>query len=47
VPQTVVDGLEPVEIEQQDADRPGLSPGNGQRLLHPVLEQGTVGEPGE
>ena len=47
VPETVVDRLELVEVEQQDARRPlaALRPGGG--LADPVAEQGAVGQAGQ
>ncbi len=47
VAEAVIDGLEPVEVEEDDADvesRAGIS---AQRVLHPVAEEGPVGEVGE
>jgi hypothetical protein len=44
VPEAVVDGLEPVQVEVADAD-PGA--GAGERGAEPVLEQGAVGQQGQ
>jgi hypothetical protein len=42
VPVGVVDLLEPVEVDEQDGDRRGLTGEPGQRLLEPVDEQCAV-----
>ena len=44
MPQTVVDQLEVVEIEEQDSQRRQRPSGAGQRVLQPVPEQGPVGQ---
>ncbi len=44
VPQTVVDQLEVVEVEEQDGQRRQGPSGAGQGVLQPVPEQGPVGQ---
>ena len=47
VAERVVDVLEAVEVEQQQADVGPVAVGGGQRLLEPVGQQGAVGQPGQ
>jgi len=43
--EAVVDRLEVVEVDQEDADRPLRAGAAHERMLEPVAEQGPVGEP--
>ena len=45
--QRVVDGLEVVEVEEQDPDGLGVVAPLSQRLLEPVDEEGPVRQPGQ
>ena len=47
VAERVVDRLEPVEVAEAQGHRSARSWGRGQCVLHPVVEQGPVGQPGE
>ena len=47
VAQCVVDGLEPVQVAEAQGDGLARALGRGQRLLHPVVEEGPVGQTGE
>ena len=47
MPQGVVDRLEVVEVHEEHADRLTDPAGPDQLLLHPVLEEAAVGQPGE
>ena len=47
VPEGVVDLLEAVEIDEQRRAVGAAPAGPGEHLLHPVEDQGAVGEPGE
>ena len=48
MPHAVVDGLEVVEVEEEDADVPALVPrGAVERVGDPIGEEGSVREPGE
>ncbi len=46
VAERVVDGLEIVEIDEQQPDRPRLDAGVGERFVQPRLERAAVGQPG-
>ena len=43
----VVDGLEVVEVHEEDGDRAAAAVGAGQRVVEPVGEQRAVGQAGE
>jgi len=45
--QSVVDVLEAVEVEQEHGDHAAFAASMGQLLAEPVMQQGTVGQPGE
>ena len=47
VPEAVVDGLEAVEVAEQDRDRGAGPLGAGDRMAQAVEEQRSIGEPGE
>ena len=47
VAEAVVDGLEPVEVEEQQADQPAGRRPAGEGVLQAILEQGAVGQPGQ
>src|SRR5215472_6966534 len=44
VPKAVIDGLEPVQVHQEDPDRGAVARGAGERLRQPVIEEGTVSQ---
>ncbi len=47
VPETIVDGLEAVEVEKQERNRLAATPGAFQGVLQPVSEEQPVGKPGQ
>ena len=47
VAEGVVDRLESVEVSEAEGDRPPRSGCRGQGVLNPVVEERTVGQPGE
>ena len=44
---TVVDQLEPIDVEEEDGDQTAVSFGTSQRLADAVAQQATVGQAGE
>jgi hypothetical protein len=47
VPADVVDVLEPVEVDDDERETLAGAPASPQGLLDPVVQQNSVGEPGE
>ncbi len=47
VTESVVDRLEPVEVAEAQCHRPACAGRGSQRMLHPVVQESPVGQPGE